>query len=98
MHGGRAPRARILHPCRRLETQVGIGLQHQGSGEILRRESRIEMAKHNLIDIGGGDARIGKGLVGDLDHQAFDGLGVEFAKGRMRPTDDAGCHDGPPKG
>src|ERR1700692_3633217 len=50
------------------------------------------MAEHDLVDIGGPNARIAKGLVGDLDHQAFDGLGVEFAKGRMRPSDDAGCH------
>ena len=50
------------------------------------------MPKHDLIDIGGGNAGVREGLVGNPDHEAFDGFGVELAERRMRPSDDAGCH------
>src|SRR5262245_38932508 len=55
------------------------------------------MAKHDLVDIGCGDASVGQGFIRDLDDEAFHGLGVELAEWRMRPPDDAGCHDASPK-
>ena len=81
MHGGRSGGAGILDPCRRLEPQMRVGLQHQCRGEILRREPGVEMPEHDLIDVGGGNAGVGQRLVRDADHQALDRLGIELAKG-----------------
>ena len=93
MHRGRTGGAGVLDPGRRLEAQRRIGLQHQRGRKVLRREAGVEMPEHDLVDIGGRNAGIGKRLVRDLDHEAFDGLGIELAERRMRPSDDAGCHD-----
>ena len=92
MHRGRTGGAGVLDPGRRLEAQLRVGLQHQRGGKILRREAGVEMAEHDLVDVGGRDAGIGQRLVGDPDDEAFDGLGVELAERRMRPSDDAGGH------
>ena len=72
--------------------QMRIGLQHQRSREILRREAGVEMAEHDLVDISGRNAGVRHRLVGDLGDKAFHGLGVKLSEGRMRPSDDAGCH------
>ena len=96
VHGGRPRGAGVLDAGGGLEAQMRIGLQHQRSREILRREAGVEMAEHDLVDIAGRDAGIGQRLVGDLDHEAFDGLGVELSEGRMRPSNDAGSHGGSP--
>src|ERR1700719_2201854 len=50
------------------------------------------MPEQDLVDIAGGNAGIRERLVGDADHQALHGFGVELAERRMRPSDDAGCH------
>src|SRR3979411_2428155 len=50
------------------------------------------MSEHDLIEIAGRDASIGQRIGRDLDHKALDGLGVELAEWRMRPSHDAGCH------
>jgi hypothetical protein len=50
------------------------------------------MPEHDFVDIGSRNAGIGERFVGDTDHKAFDGLGVELAERRVRPSDDAGCH------
>ena len=92
MHGGRTGGAGILDARGRLEAQRGIGLQHQRGGKILRREAGIEMPEHDLIDVAGGDAGISQRLVGDLDDEALDGLGIELSERRVRPSNDAGCH------
>jgi hypothetical protein len=76
MHGGRAGGAGVLDARRRLEAQAVVGLQHQRGGEILRREAGVEMAEHDLVDIGGGDAGIGQRLVGDAHDQALDAVSV----------------------
>src|SRR5471032_1806330 len=52
------------------------------------------MAEHDFIDIGSRDAGVGQRFVGDADHEALDGLGIEFPERRVRPSDDAGCHGG----
>ena len=96
MHRGRSRGAGVLHPRRRLEAQLRIGLQHQRGGKILRREAGVEMPEHDLVDVGGRDAGIGQRFVRHPDHEALDRLGVEFPERRMRPSDDAGCHGGSP--
>src|SRR6266571_8352241 len=50
------------------------------------------MSEHDFIDIGSGNAGIGECVGSDPDHQALDGLGIELAERRVRPSDDAGCH------
>ena len=92
MHRRRSGGAGVLDPRRRLEAQLRIGLQHQRGGKILRREAGVEMPEHDLVDIGGGNAGVRQRFVGDADHEALDGLGIELAERRMRPSDDAGCH------
>src|SRR5712691_6926560 len=96
MHRRRTGRAGVLDPCRRLEPQLRIGLQHQRCGEILRREAGVEMPEHDFIDVSSGDAGVRQRVGGNPDHQALDGLGIELAEWRMRPSDDAGCHGGSP--
>ena len=93
VHGGGAGRAGILHPQRALEAQIRRGLQHQRSGKILRREARIEVAEHDLVDVAGLDAGVGQRPVGDPHDQALHRLAVEPAEGRMRPAHDAARHD-----
>ena len=90
---GRAGRAGILDPRRRLEAQPVVGLQHQACGEILRREAGIEMAEHDLVDLVRADAGMLERVVGDLDDQRFQRLAFELAEARMRPSDDACGHD-----
>jgi hypothetical protein len=51
------------------------------------------MPEQDLVDIGGANAGIRDRLVRDLDYKALDGFGIEFAERRVRPSDDAGCHD-----
>src|SRR6185437_7901730 len=96
VHGGRTRGAGVLDAGRGLEAQMRVGLQHQRRRKVLRRETGVEMAEHDLVDIAGGNAGIRQRLVGDLDHEAFHGLGVEFSEGRMRPSNDAGSHGGSP--
>ena len=57
MHRGGAGGAGVLDPGGALEAQIGRGLQHQRSGEILRRKAGIEMAEHDLVDVLGRDRR-----------------------------------------
>ena len=97
MHGGRSRGAGVFHPRRRLEAKRRIGLQDERSREILRRKAGIEMPEHNLVDIARGDAGVRQRFVRDLDDKTLDGLGVEFPEGRVRPPDNAGCHDCSPK-
>jgi hypothetical protein len=54
------------------------------------------MPEHDLVDVAGGNAGIGQRIDGDLHHEALDGLGIELAERRVRPSDDAGCHGGSP--
>ena len=49
----------VLDAGSRLEAQLGISLQHQRGGEILRREAGIEMPEHDLVDVFGGNSGIG---------------------------------------
>src|SRR5439155_3264178 len=93
MHRRRASGAGVLDPRRWLEAQLRIGLQHQRRREILRREAGVEMPEHDLVDIGSRNAGVGERLVGNLDNEALDGFGIELSEWRMRPSDDAGCHD-----
>src|SRR6266545_532878 len=51
MHRGRTGCTGVFNPRRRLEAQFGVGLQHQGGREILRREAGIEMSEHDLVDV-----------------------------------------------
>lgn len=93
MHRRRSGRARILDARGRLEAQFRIGLQHQRRGEILRREAGVEVPQHDFVDIGRGDAGIGKRLGRGADHQALHRLRIELAKRRVGPSNDTGCHD-----
>ena len=93
VHGGRTGRAGVLHPQRALEAQIRRGLQHQRGGEILRREARVEVAEHDLVDVLGLDAGVGQRAVGDPHDQALHRLAVEPAEGRMGPAHDAARHD-----
>src|SRR5262249_36048713 len=92
MHGCGTRRARVLDPCCPFETKIWRGLQHQGGGKILRGEAGVEMTEEDFIDISRSYASIGERLTRDLDDQAFDGLGIEPPKWRMRPSDDATGH------
>ena len=96
MDGGGAGRAGILHPGRALKAQIGRSLQHQRSGEILRRETGVEMTEHNLVDILRRDAGIGKCFARDLNDETFDRLASELAERRVGPAYDASGHDGFP--
>src|SRR6202163_3372477 len=50
------------------------------------------MPEYDLVDIGSRNPGVGQRIGRDLDHKALDGLGVELAEWRMRPSHDAGCH------
>ncbi len=86
--------AGVFHARRRFEAQGRIGLQHQRGGEILRREPAIEMAEIDFIDLIGGEARIDQRILHDADDQALDRFGVKFAKGAVRPANNASGHVG----
>ncbi len=92
MHGGRTRRAGIFHPRRALEAERRVGLQHEGSGEILRRKSGVEMPEHDLVDIARLKACVGDGVAGHRYDHAFDGFIRMLAEGRVRPADDCGGH------
>src|SRR5271167_5078514 len=55
------------------------------------------MPEHDLIDIGRRNAGVRQCLVRYPDDETLDGFGIEFAKRRMRPSDDAGCHGRSPQ-
>ena len=92
MHGGGTGGAGVLDPRGAFEAQIGRGLQHQRSGEILRREAGIEMAEHDLVDVLGCNAGVGERLARHPHDQALDRFTGELAEWRMRPSYDAGCH------
>src|SRR3954447_16783593 len=50
------------------------------------------MPQHDLVDVFSGNAGVRQRIDRDLDHETFNGFGVELAERRMRPSDDAGCH------
>src|SRR3954452_8869754 len=54
------------------------------------------MSEHDFVDVRSRYASIRQRVVGNLDDQAFNGFGIEFSERRMRPSDDAGCHDWSP--
>jgi hypothetical protein len=89
---GRTGGAGVLDPRGRLEAQFRVCLQHQRCRKILRRETGVEMPEHDLVDIACGNAGVRQRFGRHLDHEAFNGFGVELAEWRMRPSDDAGCH------
>jgi hypothetical protein len=93
MHSCGTGGAGVLDPGRALEAQIGRGLQHQRRGEILRREARVEMAEHDLVDFARPNAGIRQRLVRDPHNQAFDGLALKLAKAGVGPPNDAGGHD-----
>ena len=69
MHRSRAGRTRILIPCGRRETQLRHGLKHQARREILLRKAVVEHTDKHRLDLGGGDARVLDGSLGDQRHQ-----------------------------
>ena len=93
MHRGRTGRTRILDPGRAFEAQIGRGLQHQRSGEILRREAGIEVAEHDLIDVARLNSGVGQRFARDFDDETLDGLAGKLAERRMRPPHNACGHD-----
>ncbi len=92
MDGGRARRAGVLDAGRRLEAEAVVGLEDEARGEVLGREAGVEVAEHDLVDVGGPDAGMGDRLARDPRHQALDGLALEPAEFRMGPSDDASGH------
>ena len=56
------------------------------------RESGIEVSEHNLVHIGGRDAGIRNRIRGNTYNEAFNRLGIEPPKRRMRPSHDAAGH------
>ena len=92
MHRGRTRGAGILDPARALEAQIGRGLKHQRGGEILRREPGVEMAEHDLVDVGGGNPGVRERLLRDPYDQALDRLALKSAEGGMGPANDASSH------
>ena len=71
MNGRGTGGAGILDARRALEAQIRRRLQNQRGGEILRRKAGIEVAQHDLIDIGGRNAGIGKGIGRDAQQSGF---------------------------
>src|SRR5438876_39591 len=65
MHRRRAGCAGILHPRGALEAQVVGGLEYQRSRKILLREARVEVAEHDLVDVGWRDSGIGQRIDGN---------------------------------
>src|SRR5258708_12145959 len=92
MDGRRSGCARVLDPGGRLEAQVGRSLEHQGGGEILRREAGVEVAEEERVAISRRDAGIVKRGSGRADHQAFHRFVFEAAEGRVAPANDARRH------
>ena len=78
-----------------LKRNASLACRTSDGGEILRREAGIEMSEHDLVHGFRADPGMGERLAGDAHDQAFDGLAVEPAKGRVSPADDAGGHDAP---
>src|SRR5204862_2131727 len=91
---GRAGRARVLDARCALEPQVGGRLEHERRGEVLGRETRIEMPEYDLVDVFRLYAGIGERLPGDANDQTLDGFAFELAEWRMGPSDDAGSNGG----
>ena len=90
--GGGTGGAGIFDARRGLEAQPIVGLQHQARCEILRRETGVEMAEHDLVDIVRADAGVVERVNGDLGDQALQRLAFELTETRMRPADDACGH------
>jgi len=88
----RSGRAGVLHPRRRLEAKVRVGLEDESGGEILRRETGVEMPQNNLVDVLCLKAGIGDGLIGDAGDQRFDGFIAQSAERRMGPTHNRCSH------
>jgi hypothetical protein len=92
MNSGGTRGAGILHAGRPLEAQIRRRLQNQRGREVLCGKAGIEVAQHDLVDVGGRDACVCKSIGRYPHNQAFDGLSGEFSKGRMGPADDACGH------
>src|SRR5665213_2146721 len=92
MHGGGAGGAGVFHPGRALEAQIGRGLQHQRGGEILWRKAGVEMPEHDLVDVLGGNARVGQRLAGNTHDQAFNALTIKLTERGVSPADDCRGH------
>ena len=74
MHGGAAGGAGIFHPRRALEAQIGRGLQHlQRGGETPAAEKPAlgMVAEHDLVDVLGGETRIGQRFARNFDDAGF---------------------------
>ena len=92
VHGSRAGGTGILHSRCTFEAQIGRGLEHQRGGKILRGKTRVEVAKHDLVDVLGSDAGVSQRIAGHPHDQAFDGLTTQFTKGGVGPPDNTGRH------
>ncbi len=92
MNGRRTGRACIFDTRCTLESQIWRSLQHQRGGKILRRKSRVEMSKHDLVDVLGRDSSVRQRAIGGINDQAFDGFAFQATELAVRPSDDAGCH------
>ncbi len=92
MHGCRAGRAGVFDTRRRLEAKCVTRLQNEAGSEILRRETGIEMTKHDLVDVFRADASMIQRPDRSLDDQALDSFAFQLSKWQMRPSNDTGCH------
>ena len=89
---GRAGGAGVLDTGRRLEAEIGMGLQRQRGVELLAHEAAVHVADVDHVDVLGLDAGVGDGLGRGLHHQRFAGFAVELAELAVGPSDDAGRH------
>ena len=93
MDGRGSRRTRVLDTGGRLEAECRVGLQHEARGEVLSRETGVEMAEHDLVDILGADPRILE-RAGRRGHdQALDGFVAVPTERQMVPANDTGRHD-----
>jgi hypothetical protein len=77
----------------RLKRRSGEAWRTSEAVEILRGEAGVEVAQHDLVDVPGVDAGVGKRLRRHLHNQAFHSFIGQFAERRMRPSHNAGSHD-----
>ena len=93
VYGGGAGGAGVFDASGRLEAKIGMRLQHQRGGEILRNEAAAEMADEYFVHIGGRHAGVFHSVDGGVRDQRFQLDAFMFAEFRMGPAHHATAHE-----
>ena len=91
--GGRTGCAGVFHPCRGLEAQPLVEIQHQRRRETILDHAAVEMSDKDRIHLARGNSRMFQRLGSRVLNQVFQGLAFKAAEFGMAPADDARIHD-----